>query len=150
MSDLSRMLDDVYAMPESGTVVSDTFPVDTFSTGAFTTDEVPADAFSDELPEDQFPTDELPTRAPEWSSTEALDEAFSAWVPGPADGASALERSMVDEHVEMSFVTEPDVEQWLDETEPVAPVAVIAGPRRWSPSDDDILPTRRGPRRRRR
>lgn len=117
MSDLSRMLDDVYAMPEAGDVA----------------------------------TDDFPTRAPSWSSAEALDEAFASWIPGPGDGASALERSMVEESVEMTFTAaEPEVDQWLDETEPVAPEPVVAGPRRWSPSDDDILPSRRGPRRRRR
>ena len=126
MSDLSRMLDDVYASPDSGDVATDDFPTDDFANDDFT------------------------TRAPEWSSAEALDEAFSAWVPGPADGATALERSMVDESVEMSFVTEPEASTWLDDTEPVAPAPVIAGPRRWSPADDDILPSRRGPRRRRR
>src|SRR5688572_2467691 len=105
MSDLSRMLDDVYASPDSGDVATDAFPTD------------------------ELATDDFTTRAPEWSSAEALDEAFSSWVPGPAEGATALERSMVDESVEMSFVTEPEVDQWLDETEPVAPAPVIARPR---------------------
>jgi hypothetical protein len=114
MSDLSRMLDDLYA-PAQGDVATDSL-----------------------------------TRAPEWSSAEALDVAFSSWVPGPADGATALERSMVEASVALSFVAEPEVSGWLDQTEPVAPAPVIAGPRRWSPSDDDILPPRRGPRHRRR
>src|SRR4051812_9536605 len=129
MSDLSRMLDDLYALPEDGDVVTDDTPT------------------------------EAPTKAPAWASAEALDEAFSSWVPGQPDGASAFERSMLDD-VEDVFDgdAEPDgtdddandaVEQWLAESEPV-PQPVRAGVPRWSPSDDDILPSRRGRRRSRR
>lgn len=113
MSDLSRLLDDLYAM--SGTE-SDTSTVAT----------------------------EEPTRAPAWSSEEALDEVFSSWVPGPGDDASSAQRSIVaDLHIEPP-VEPPVVDDWLHETEPVA---VVAAPR-WSPSDDDILPARRVGRRR--
>ena len=41
------------------------------------------------------------------------------------------------------------VEQWLAESEPI-PQPVPAGLPRWSPTDDDILPSRRGRRRSRR
>jgi hypothetical protein len=127
MSDLSRMLDDLYTLPEE----------DTFAPAE--------DTF---LPEDTFTPEDAPTRAPVWASTEALDEAFASWVPGEPDGASALERSMLAEpEDEDEDETEPvpvhdDVEQWLVESEPVLELvsAVMAG---WSPSDDDILPARR-------
>lgn len=103
------------------------------------------------LPEvDDDAPDDSPTRAPSWSSAEALDEAFASWVPGPADGATALERSMVagvsgDAGVDHGA----PIEQWLVESEPIAPEPVPAGMPRWSPRDDDILPTRRRPRGRR-
>ena len=98
MSDLSRLLDDLYATtePESDT-----------------------------------------TRAPEWSSTEALDEVFSTWVPGSLDAEQS-------EHAEPVAVLDVD-DTWLDATEP-APIT----PPRWSPSDDDILPARGARRRGRR
>ena len=119
MSDLSRMLDDLYALPD-------------------------ADSDSDVV------TDETPTRAPSWSSAEALDEAFASWVPGEADGTTAFERSLVaDAPATLADALHVDVGDWLAETEPVAPAPAVAAVRRWSPSDDDILPARRRGRRRR-
>ena len=116
MSDLSRLLDDLYAM--SGTETD--------------TDTVTA----------TLPTEE-PTRAPEWSSEEALDEVFSSWVPGPSDDASATERSMIAETRGEPLVEQPTVDAWLQETEPIAPLEPAVLAARWSPSDDDILPARR-------
>ena len=87
-------------------------------------------------------------RAPEWSSEEALDEAFSEWVPGPTDDAPSAERSIVANALTQPVLApEPAVSDWAVETAPVAvePVAAIA--RRWSLSDDDILPARRGRKR---
>ena len=88
-------------------------------------------------------TEETPTRAPSWSSEEALDEAFSSWVPGESEGATAFERSIVDHGpATLAEALHVDVDEWLAETEPV-PEPVLAGLPRWSPSDDDILPARR-------
>jgi hypothetical protein len=114
MSDLSRLLDDLYAM--SGTEAD---------TSAVATEE--------------------PTRAPAWSSEEALDEVFSSWVPGPSEDAPSAQRSIVAAVDVEAPVEAPAVDAWLQETEPVA---VAAGLPRWSPSDDDILPARRPSRRR--
>jgi hypothetical protein len=115
MSDLSRMLDDLYALPDS---------------------------------DDDVVTEEPQTRAPEWSSAEALDEAFASWVPGEADGSTAFERSMVAEApATLAEALHVDVDDWLTETEPVA-APVVTALRRWSPSDDDILPARRRSRNR--
>ena len=110
-------------------------------------------ALPDTDPDTDVVTDETPTRAPAWSSAEALDEAFASWVPGESEGTSAFERSMA-EHEPPATLAEAlhvDVDDWLTETEPVpAPAPVAAGLRRWSPSDDDILPARRRSRGRRR
>ena len=121
------MLDDLYALP------------DTDSDADTDTDVV---------------TDETPTRAPEWSSSEALDEAFASWVPGEADGTTAFERSLMEQEPPATLAEAlhvGDVDEWLTDTEPLPePEPVLAGLRRWSPSDDDILPARRRPRGRRR
>jgi hypothetical protein len=85
--------------------------------------------------------DETPTKAPSWSSDEALDDAFSSWVPGPSDDAPSAERSIVADSWAEQPVEAPEAETWLAETAPaVEPVAAL----RWSPSHDDILPARRG------
>jgi hypothetical protein len=98
--------------------------------------------------------DETPTRAPSWSSEEALDDAFSSWVPGPPDDAPSAERSIVADAWNDTVVDvpatdaapelEPALETWLADTAPV--VEPTSGQPRWSPSDDDILPSRRGRR----
>lgn len=99
---------------------------------------------------DDLYTDETLTRAPSWSSEEALDEVFASWVPGPSEHAGATERSMVaGSGDEVAFIPTPTMDEWLLETEPVAAPPVVAGPARWSPSDDDILPAKRRSRRRR-
>ena len=91
-------------------------------------------------------------KAPEWSSDEALDDAFASWVPGPAEGSAPAERALVadamdDEPKAVLPVTDDD---WLAVTAPATPPpADVAEPMtsatfmRWSPSDDDILPSRR-------
>jgi len=119
MSDLSQLLDDLYALPGTDA------------------DEAPA----------------APTRAPEWSSEEALDEVFGSWVPGPGDDATAAERALVASAIEAAAVDAPTVDEWLIDTEPSLPEPagaheVVAAPfataaLRWSPSDDDILPRKR-------
>jgi hypothetical protein len=125
MSDLSQLLDDLYALPGADT-----------------------DADADEAP--------AATRAPEWSSEEALDEVFASWVPGPGDDASSAERSIVSEVHDAPVAEVPPMDTWLSDTEPttaasfeeLAPVVTLTPMTlRWSPSDDDILPRKRGPRR---
>jgi hypothetical protein len=114
MSDLSRMLDDLYAVPEG----------------------------------DDDPVDETPTRAPAWSSEEALDEVFDSWVPGANEDAPAREWSLVGAASgEVAVAPSAELDTWRQETEPVAEAPVVVGPARWSPSDDDILPARRRGRR---
>jgi hypothetical protein len=97
--------------------------------------------------------DENPVpKAPAWSSDEALDDAFASWVPGPAEGAAAAEHSIVagaldDTTSPVAPIVDDD---WAAMTAP-APLpalavdepATTAAFMRWSPSDDDILPSRR-------
>ena len=123
------MLDDLYAVPDGDTDTDTDTDVVTYQT---------------------------PTRAPSWSSEEALDEAFSSWVPGESDGTTAFERSLAEDVGAPATLAEAlhvdvDVDDWLSDTEPLPePELVVAGLRRWSPSDDDILPARRRARGRRR
>jgi hypothetical protein len=92
--------------------------------------------------------------APDWSSEEALDEVFSGWVPGPSADAPAAERSFVAAATDAPAVEAPEADEWFAATEPVAaawepePAAatearelVGAVITRWSPSDDDLLPS---------
>ncbi|HVM54937.1 MAG TPA: hypothetical protein VM262_17260 [Acidimicrobiales bacterium] len=138
MSDLSRLLDDLYAM---GDTEAETAPVAAAAPPA------------------------APTEAPAWSSDEALDEVFETWVPGPDEDAPAAHRSFVEAVTDEPFVEAPAPVNWNlgleDEPSPVteapnetavsdAPLAdapgamaVAAVRPRWSPSDDDILPGRR-------
>ena len=128
MSDLSQLLDDLYALPGTDTDID--------------TDDAPA-----------------ATRAPAWSSEEALDEVFASWVPGPGDGASSAERSIVAGMDDAPVAEVPSRAAWLVDTEPAAPepvetlataaadAALAPLTLRWSPTDDDILPRKRGPRR---
>jgi hypothetical protein len=97
--------------------------------------------------------DETPVpRAPEWSSEEALDDAFASWVPGPAEGAAAAEHSIVAGAFDGAPAPAAPVadDDWAAMTAPAplpSPVmddsAMTASFMRWSPSDDDILPSRR-------
>jgi hypothetical protein len=97
--------------------------------------------------------DETPVpKAPEWSSEEALDDAFASWVPGPAEGAAAAEHSIVAGAIDAAPAAVAPVaeDDWLAMTAPAplpAPVvdepATTAAFMRWSPSDDDILPSSR-------
>lgn len=82
--------------------------------------------------------DETPTRAPSWSSDEALDEAFSSWIPGPGAEASAAERAIVAGATdEVAFEPVLTLDEWTLES------PVLIDRPRWSPSDDDILPARK-------
>lgn len=95
--------------------------------------------------------DENPVpKAPEWSSDEALDDAFASWVPGPAEGSTATERSLVADALddEPTGVGPAADDDWRAMTAPAMPVPNVDEPTtsaaflRWSPSDDDILPSR--------
>jgi len=126
MSDLSRMLDDLYDLSP---------------------DEVAPPASS------------APPAAPSWASEEALDDAFGGWIPGPAEDASDAERSFLADVVDQPVVLSPVDDEWLVATEPVSLDAELADPvpvgaaalsvRRWSPSEDDILPARSSRKKRR-
>lgn len=87
---------------------------------------------------DDLYTEDSPTRAPSWSSDEALDEAFSSWIPGPGAEASAAERAIVAGAID-EVTYEPVIS--LDAWRVTAPVLVDR--QRWSPSDDDILPAQK-------
>ena len=114
MSDLSRLLDDVYGGPGA--------PVDTTPPAA------PAQLVG----------------LPDWATDSVLDDAFAEWVPGPAtvpvdafDAAATVDAPV--EHLERAFGG-PGRSAFGDvATQPVA-VAPVA---EWSRGDDDILPSRR-------
>ena len=104
---------------------------------------------------DLYSDDTSVPKAPEWSSEEALDDAFASWVPGPAEGAAAAEHSIVagaldDVTAPVAPVVDDD---WAAMTAPAplpspvpddsAMTPTTAAFMRWSPSDDDILPSRR-------
>lgn len=89
---------------------------------------------------DDLYSDETPTLAlvPSWSSDEALDEAFSSWVPGPGADASSAERAIVAGALnDVVFAPASTIDEW-QRSDPV----LVERPR-WSPSDDDILPVRK-------
>jgi len=101
--------------------------------------------------------DETPVpKAPEWSSDEALDDAFASWVPGPAEGSAAAERSIVAAALDDTPPAPAPVadDDWMAMTAPaplpagsgdLAGEAVTPAPAafvRWTSSDDDILPAR--------
>ena len=125
MSDLSRMLDDLY----------DLSPDDEETPPA--TAAAPA-----------------PPTAPSWASEDALDEAFGGWIPGPTEDASEAERSFVADVVDQPVTLAPVDNEWLLATEPVSVEVELADPvpvgavtaaasaHRWSPSEDDILPAK--------
>jgi hypothetical protein len=138
MSDLSRLIDDLYA---TSTPTTDTDE-------SLTAPEWPSDEALDDLYATATPTTDEGLRAPEWSSAEALDEVFASWVPGPSDDAPAAQRSVVAEATTETMIEMPADDGWLVETEPVAAPEPAMAMARWSPSDDDILPTRRARRRR--
>jgi len=85
MSDLSRLLDDLYAM---GDTEAETAPVAAAAPPA------------------------APTEAPAWSSDEALDEVFETWVPGPDEDAPAAHRSFVEAVTDEPFVEAPAPVNW--------------------------------------
>jgi hypothetical protein len=94
MSDLSKLLDDVYSSGSS-------------------TPEVPS-----------------------WSSDSALDEAFSDWVPGESEGASAAEQAFADiaEMTEPAQLAVPT--ETMDQLDALVQAAVAMAPA----VDDDELP----------
>jgi hypothetical protein len=140
MSDLSRLLDDLYHDDTPTRPPSQSSWIDTVEAVETTETDEP-------FVEQDEPVDDLfrdtPDRAPAWSSDEALDEAFASWVPGPSQDDTAAQRSIV-ENATFEEVFEPVIT--LEDMALTAPVAVDRP--RWTPADDDILPSRRGRRRR--
>jgi hypothetical protein len=105
---------------------------------------------------DLYADDTPAPKAPDWSSDEALDDAFASWVPGPAEGSAAAERSIVADALgDVPRAPAPVAdEDWMAMTAPaslpaatdLAGGAVVPAPAafvRWTSSDDDILPARR-------
>ena len=64
-----------------------------------------------------------PSEAPAWSSEEALEEAFSEWVPGPPDEAPAQERAMFAGSEDLATATEEPID-WEAAIAAIAPQAV--------------------------
>jgi hypothetical protein len=110
------------------------------------------DLYADDTPSTapSQPAEELATRAPAWSSEDALDEAFATWVPGPSDDAPSAERSIVagafDTRPAPAPAPAPEVDDWRRDTAPALESPTVHA--RWAPSDDDILPARRARKRR--
>ncbi|HUF34041.1 MAG TPA: hypothetical protein VMN58_12625 [Acidimicrobiales bacterium] len=133
MSDLSRLLGDVYRSDTSGAEHDATPPA---------------------------PNSAAEATLPTWAEEEALDEAFAEWVPGPPEGAPAAERHALEPEPETADHAIPD--EWLvsaEATEAYADLApaseatdhtaeASAAPSRWCRGDDDLLPAsaRRGRR----
>jgi hypothetical protein len=110
------------------------------------------DLYADDTPSTapSQPAEELATRAPAWSSEDALDEAFATWVPGPSDDAPSAERSIVagafDTRPAPAPAPAPEDDDWRRDTAPALESPTVHA--RWAPSDDDILPARRTRKRR--
>ena len=81
MSDLSRLLEDVYA-------------------------SAPAAPPADASPPAEAPA----TEAPSWSSEDALEQVFSDWVPGPPEEAPSQERAMFASSEEIEAKAEDPVD----------------------------------------
>lgn len=144
MSDLSRLLGDVYGSGEE--------------------DEAPPAPSAPQAPAtlaEALPA--VPSGLPEWADETVLDAAFASWVPGPPASAPDAERTMLtdlasaaDEDLGLSTsnrrigagewifpaddepVTMPSDSSPLEDLVAAAPMGMIAGTA-WSRSDDDIL-----------
>jgi hypothetical protein len=169
VSDLSRLLGDVYgaSTPPEGEV--DAADPTTPTAGPDPADDPPAPPVE--------AVDAGPA-APGWADDAVLDEAFAEWVPGPPADASAEERGILADVEPAETVAEAiDIDAWLgpedgledldagdgDEVEldPTAPVeALTTAPTaptehdehdehdpNWSRTRDDLLPRGRRGRR---
>ncbi len=169
MSDLSRLLGDVYGASTPSAEDADVDPADPTAPTAVTAaaDDPPA-------PPVESVGDLGGPAAPGWADEQVLDEAFAEWVPGPPPDASAEERGILDDVEPAETVAEAiDIDAWLgDDTETVAaagvgteerditealeafvpaPEPVVDAPAeadlRWTRTSDDLLPRGRRARR---
>jgi len=98
---------------------------------------------------------------PSWASDDALDEVFANWVPGqlpeqdiaevePLDTVDVFEEpeDQLDTLLSVALQAAPDIVE--PDPVPFGTPAIAIGPlNRWTPADDDLLPTRRFSLRRR-
>ena len=114
MSDLSRLLDDVYGGPEAPVGV---------------TPPAPAAAL---------------VGLPDWAMDAALDDAFADLVPGPvtAPVAAAAPVDAPIDHLERAL-GEPATSPFSDEATQPAAVGGVEAAADWCRADDDILPAGR-------
>jgi hypothetical protein len=166
MSDLSRLLGDVYRSGPAAAPAEDTAAVDETVEDGTDAEEVEETGVEETGVEEARPAT-LSGALPEWADESVLDEAFANWVPGPPSDAPQAELGMLSDlaagptQAERTAVTDPppapseDRPTSLAEAVPAAPDFMFpltdgqpaggpAGPvpGRWQRSDDDLLPIR--------
>ena len=160
MSDLSRLLGDVYRSGPATPAAADETTADEETTGT--------DGSGSKTTADPPRPATLSGALPEWADESVLDEAFANWVPGPPGDAPQAERGMLTDlaavapQVDRSWPADAppapidDRVSSLAEAVPVAPDfifpqasdAEVTGrlpapvPGHWQRSDDDLLPAR--------
>jgi hypothetical protein len=174
VSDLSRLLGDVYGASTPPAEDAEATDPTTPGAGPAAADDPPAP------PVEAVETDVTRPAAPGWADDAVLDEAFAEWVPGPPSDADAEERDILADVEPAETVAEPiDIDAWLGpdpvdeveasaeadvEAEPIeatAPLDAFVPPAEpetevhraieaeaaWSRESDDLLPrSRRGRR----
>jgi hypothetical protein len=163
VSDLSRLLGDVYEASTPSAEDVDAADPTTPTAAVPAADDPPAPPMED--------ADDR-AAAPGWADESVLDEAFAEWVPGPPSDAHAEERDMLADVEPAETVAEPiDIDAWLgpDEIdhgpEPEAraapdaveafvppmpadqPAPPVAADTPWTRTSDDLLPRGRRGRR---
>ena len=161
MSDLSRLLGDVYGASTPPAEDADVEDATAPTAAVPAADDPPA-------PPAEAVDAHRGAAAPVWADDAVLDEAFAEWVPGPPSDASAEERDILADVEPAEAVAEPiDIDAWLgpdavdepegdqlDATAPLEafvpppepePPAELDGP--WTRTHDDLLPRGRRSRR---
>jgi hypothetical protein len=104
VSDLSRLLGDVYGASEDAEATEPTTPMGAPAAA----DDPPAPPVEAVEPGRSQPA------APGWADDAVLDEAFAEWVPGPPSDADAEERDILADVEPAEAVAEPiDIDAWL-------------------------------------
>jgi hypothetical protein len=104
VSDLSRLLGDVYGASEDAEATEPTTPMDVPAAA----DDPPAPPVEAVEPGRSRPA------APGWADDAVLDEAFAEWVPGPPSDADAEERDILADVEPAEAVAEAiDIDAWL-------------------------------------
>jgi hypothetical protein len=104
VSDLSRLLGDVYGASEDAEATEPTTPMGVPAAA----DDPPAPPVETVEPDQRRPA------APGWADDAVLDEAFAEWVPGPPSDADAEERDILADVEPAEAVAEPiDIDAWL-------------------------------------